>query len=500
MNYTNPIIPGFHPDPSICRVGDDYYIVTSSFEFFPGVPIYHSRDLVNWRQIGHCLTRESQLSLQGQHASAGIYAPTIRHHNGRFYMTTTNTGLGKHLIVWADDPAGEWSEPVWLEKHGYMDPSLFFDADGRVYFTSFGNFGQSLIQTEIDIQTGARRSETRELWPGTGGASAEGPHLYKINGFYYLLLGEGGTEYGHMVTLARSKTPWGPWEECPYNPILTNRSRPGGIQCIGHGDLVEDHRGNWWMVCLGVRLNVGYPFFHTLGRETFLAPVRWENGWPLVGDLDAGRHGRILPEMAADRLPPQPWPALPVRDDFTAPQLGLAWNFLRNPRVEDWSLATRPGWLRLNGSAVTLDAEDSPAFVGRRQEHFKCVVRARLEFKPQHENEEAGLVAYMSPQHHYEIAVKDSRVIVRRRVGSLVVEVASVPVPTGPVVLSIVAEPHRYQFLLGEQCLAEGETKFLSTEVAGGFTGVYFAMYATGNGQRSAAPADFDWFDYEVVG
>ena len=499
MSYANPIIPGFHPDPSICRVGEDYYLVTSSFEYFPGVPIFHSRDLVNWRQIGHCLTRASQLPLHGQHASQGIYAPTLRHHHGRFYMTTTNTGLGKHLIVWADDPASEWSEPVWIDQHGYMDPSLFFDDDGRVYFTSFGNFGETLIQTEIDVHTGARLSATRPLWPGTGGASAEGPHLYKINGLYYLLLAEGGTEYGHMVTLARSQTPWGPWEECPHNPILTNRSRPGPVQCIGHGDLVEDHRGRWWMVCLGVRLNIGYPFFHTLGRETFLVPVRWENGWPLVGDTATSVHGRALAEMAADQLPSQPWPARPVRDDFNASRLDVAWNFLRNPRPEDWSLTARPGWLRLTGSPVTLNAADSPAFVGRRQAHFNCVARTRLEFAPRHDHEEAGLVAYMNPEHHYELAIKGARVVVRRRIGSLVAEVANDPAPTGPVTLSIVAEPHRYRFLVGDHCLAEGETKYLATEVAGGFTGVYFAMYATGNGQRSAAPADFDWFDYEVT-
>ncbi len=510
MKYSNPIVAGFYPDPSVCRVGEDYYLVTSSFEYFPGVPIFHSRDLVHWRQIGHCLTRESQLDLHGQNASGGIFAPTLRHHNGRFYMTTTNTGRNKHLIVWTDDPAGEWSEPAWIENHGFMDPSLFFDEDGRVYFTSFGSGGRGIIQTEIDVHTGAKLSETRELWAGTGGASAEGPHLYKINGFYYLLLAEGGTEYGHMVTLARSQTPWGPFEACPHNPILSNRSLPVSIQCIGHGDLVEDQCGNWWMVCLGIRLNIGYPFFHTLGRETFLAPVQWENGWPLVGDTSSSRHGRVLPEMQANLLPAQPWQPDPTRDNFDEPTLGLAWNFLRNPAPETWSLTDRPGFLRLHGSKATLNENASPAWVGRRQQHHQCTLTTRLEFSPQTAHDEAGLCALMNPAHHYEIAIQGDgnggrAAIVRRRIGSLVAIVARMPLPpSGAISLQIAATAKEYQFKFSFDGhpwteLARGEARYLATETAGGFTGVYFGLYATGNGQPGTTPADFDWAEYQPL-
>lgn len=490
MSYTNPVIPGFHPDPSICRVGKDYYLVTSTFEYYPGVPVFHSRDLVHWRPIGHCLTRPSQLPLEKAGASGGIFAPTLRHHQGRFYMVTTNVTAQKHLIVSTEDPSGEWSEPLWLE-HGWIDPSLFFDDDGTVYFTSNGAGG--IIQSELDLAAGRFIGEPRVLWGGTGGQAAEAPHLYKIKGRYYLMIAEGGTEYGHMETIARGPTPWGPFEPCPHNPILSNRSRGRGLQCTGHGDLVEDHTGRWWMVFLATR-PVGYPPAHHLGRETCLAPVTWDsNGWPVVnGD------GTVDREMAVEGLPPQPWPSEPVRDDFGAAPLRAAWNFLRNPRAEDWSLTARPGWLRLTGSPVTLDAEDSPAWVGRRQQHLACTIRVRLDFAPGQENEEAGLVIYMNPRHHAEIAVKGSRVIVRRRIGSLVAEVAGVPAPSGPLTLTIVAEPHRYRFMLGGLVLAECETKYLATEVAGGFTGVYAAMYATGNGKRSAAPADFDWFDYSL--
>lgn len=506
MTIINPVIRGFYPDPSVCRVGDDYFLVTSSFEYFPGVPVFHSRDLVNWRQIGHCLTRKSQLAPDGQTASLGIYAPTLRHHNGRFYMTTTNTGCGKHLIVWADDPAGEWSEPVWIADHGYMDPSLLFDDDGRVYFTSFGNFGQGLIQTEIDVHTGARLSETRLVWPGTGGASAEGPHLYKIDGLYYLLLAEGGTEYGHMVTLARSATPWGPWEACPHNPILTNRSQPGDIQCIGHGDLVQDHRGAWWMVCLGVR-TIGYPHAHTLGRETFLAPVRWEDGWPLAGDTSQSRHGKVLPVMEAALPPAHPWPPAEARDDFDRPDLDLAWNVLRYPDPGTWSLTERPGFLRLHGLAVGLDDHGSPAWVGRRQRDHCCTVTARLEFAPRCREEEAGLCAMMNASHHYEVALRGDgaggrEAVVRRRIGSLVAEVLQVPLPAaGAVELQIAATPGDYGFRFRGDGQAwsewvKGEARYLSKEVAGGFTGVYFGLYATGHGSPCSGPADFDWCEY----
>jgi len=484
--YTNPVIPGFHPDPSICRAGEDYYLVTSSFEYFPGVPLFHSRDLVHWRQIGHCLTRPSQLPLQNAWPSQGIYAPTLRYHQGRFYMITTNNSHGGNFIVQTDDPAGEWSEPLWVDKPG-IDPSLLFDDDGKVYFTAVGNF-----QGRIDLATGKVTERVGQIWLGSGGKFPEGPHLYKIRGRYYLLDAEGGgVDFGHMVTIARSDSPWGPFVPCPHNPILSHRSLDKPIQCTGHGDLVEDHRGNWWLVFLGTRPSP-FPHYTPLGRETFLAPVRWtEDGWPVVGN-----QGRVEPEMQADCLPPHPWPATPARDDFDQPTLACPWTFLRNPYERDWSLSQRPGWLRLQGSAVTPSDLDSPAWVGRRQQHHGCTVATLLEFQPRHEHEEAGLMVFMNAWHHYEIARRGARVIVRRRIGSLSAEVASRPTPEGPLRLAIEADLQEYRFLLNGECLASGEMRYLSTEVAGTFTGMFFALYATGNGQPSSVPADFDWFDY----
>ena len=500
FTYQNPIIPGFYPDPSICRVGEDYYLVNSSFEYFPGVPIFHSRDLVHWRQIGHCLTRSSQLPLGKAWSSEGIYAPTIRYHQGVFYMTTTNVSEGGHFYVHTQDPAGEWSEPLWVDQEG-IDPSLFFDEQGTVYFTSQGR--QGITQSLIDVATGQRLTEPRVIWTGSGAKSPEGPHLYHIHGRYYLLVAEGGTEYGHMETIARSDSPWGSFENSPRNPILTHRSTGSPIQATGHGDLVQAHDGSWWIVFLGIRPH-GYPPCYHLGRETFLAPVVWaDDGWPVVG-----QNGQAALEMEAEGLPtcsPPPSPGAPERDDFDSPRLRLCWNFLRNPHPEDWSLADRPGWLRLAGSAFTLDDKTSPAFVGQRQCHFECRAATYLEFEPQVDGEEAGLVARMNERHHYEIAVtrRDGArcVIVRRRIGTLQAVVAQAPLEPGPVQLEIAATHDQYTFSYAQhgqpfQPLATGETRYLSTEVAGGFTGVYLAMYATGNGRPCTVPAFFDWFDY----
>ena len=496
MKYNNPVIPGFYPDPSVCRVGEDYYLVTSTFEYFPGVPVFHSRDLMHWRQIGHCLTRKSQLPLEGARSSGGIYAPTIRYHDGTFYMVTTNVTGGGHFYVHTQDPYGEWSDPIWVAGEE-IDPSLFFDDDGKVYFTYKAR--GTIYQKEIDIETGKALSEDKPLWAGTGGQHPEGPHLYKIGGRYYLMLAEGGTSYGHMETIARSETPWGPFEGCPHNPILTHRSTDSPIQATGHAELFQAQDGSWWTVFLGVRPNRS--FYH-LGRETFLAPVSWtDDGWPIVG-----QDGTVSLEIEAQTLPLHSWDEESARDDFNKSDLRLCWNFLRNPYPKDWSLSDRPSWLRLMGSAIGLDAVDSPAWVGRRQRHFDCQVTTLLDFDPQRDGEEAGLTAFMNELHHYEIAVTrlegERYIIVRRRIGSLSAVVARERIDAGPVTLEIKADRGTYTFSYTPEgqtprTLAKGETRYLSAEVARTFTGVYFAMYATGNGQASTTPAFFDWFEYQ---
>ncbi|MBO8464152.1 MAG: glycoside hydrolase family 43 protein, partial [Firmicutes bacterium] len=237
MFYTNPIIKGFYPDPSVCRVGDTYYLVCSSMQYFPAVPLFESKDLINWTQIGHCLTRESQIDLSTVPSSGGVFAPTIRYHEGRFYMCTTNSTSHRNFFVWTDNIYGEWSEPIYIEQDG-IDPSLFFD-NGKTYFLSTGlddDGVDGIVQCEINIETGEKLTKSQVIWLGSGGRYVEGPHMYKINGYYYLLAAEGGTEYGHMVTYARSTSPYGPFTLYKDNPVLTNRNLGGyEIQGVGHG-------------------------------------------------------------------------------------------------------------------------------------------------------------------------------------------------------------------------------------------------------------------------
>ncbi len=298
--FRNPIIPGFYPDPSICRVGENYWLVTSTFSYFPGVPVFHSRDLVNWEQVGHVLDRPSQLDLDGVQHSHGIFAPTIRFHEGRFYVITTLVGKKGNFIVTATDPAGPWSEPHWLEDAPGIDPSLFFDEDGRVWVTGTANAPDGTYPGDNEIWmreldpvamqvTGSRYG----LWRGAAKNAhyPEAPHLYRVGGWYYLLIAEGGTEYHHAVTIARSKSLFGPYVGNPANPILTHRhlGKSAPIWNAGHADLVQTPAGEWWMVCLASRPYGGH--FRNLGRETFLAPVIWEDEWPVVspgtGKLEA---------------------------------------------------------------------------------------------------------------------------------------------------------------------------------------------------------------------
>ena len=500
MNYRNPVISGFHPDPSVCRVGEDYYLVTSSFEYFPGVPLFHSKDLVNWEQLGHVLTRPEQLDLRKAGSSGGIYAPTIRHRDGVFYMTTTNVSKGGNFFVHTEDPRGPWSDPVFVDQPG-IDPDLFFDEDGAVYYTtSHDAAGQGAYQSRIDPKTGKRLSDITCIWHGTGGQYPEAPHIYRVGEWYYLLISEGGTEYGHMVTAARSRRPDGPFESCPHNPILSHRSLLKPIHATGHADLVRTPDGSWWAVFLGVR-PIGYPMQHNLGRETFLAPVTWtEDGWPVIGD-----NGTIAEVMPAGDLPLQPARVPETREDFNAAAFAPQWTFLRTANQENWSLTEKKGSLTLHGSPDTLNDIGEAAFVGRRQQHFACRADAHLTFAPQRDDEEAGIAVYMNERFHYELAVTriagERRIVFRRRLGTLWKIEHEAPWPADSVVLTVQADKKHYAFGYsagGEEPIpfGLGESGLLATEVAGGFTGVFIAMYATGNGVRSSSPAHFDWFDY----
>ncbi|MDF2993335.1 MAG: glycoside hydrolase family 43 protein [Microbacterium sp.] len=280
------ILPGFHPDPTICRVGAEYFLATSSFEYFPGVPLFTSTNLVSWRPLGSILDRPTQLNVQTgvDHASGGIYAPTLRHHDGRFWMTTTNLHDIRrgHLIVHADDPAGPWSDPVYTPGLIGIDPDLAWDDDGSCYLAWSDVVRGGISHARIDPLTGEVLSEIRELWRGTGGAHAEGPHSFRRGDWWYLLVAEGGTAAGHMVTIARSRTIEGPYESNPANPILTHRSTTDPVQSTGHADMIELADGSWAMVHLGTRPRGSFPKWHTNGRETFLTGIDWREDWPVV--------------------------------------------------------------------------------------------------------------------------------------------------------------------------------------------------------------------------
>ncbi|WP_255952408.1 glycoside hydrolase family 43 protein [Streptomyces odontomachi] len=498
--YDNPVIGGFHPDPSVCRVGEDYYLVCSSFEYVPGVPLFHSRDLVHWRQIGNVLDRPGQLELADDvPASAGIYAPTIRHHDGRFYMITTAVGDIGNFIVTAERPEGPWSDPIPLGLPG-IDPDLAWDEDGTCWCTLAG-----VSTARIDPLSGRVLEGPFRSWSGTGFQHPEAPHLYRIGEWWYLLIAEGGTDRGHGVSIARARTPRGPFESCPANPILTHRSTDLPVQSTGHADLVSAPDGTWWMVLLGTRPRGGFPRYHVLGRETFLTPVQWRDGWPEVGPVQE-RH----PAPAAWH----PLPPAPERDDFDGPELAPHWISPRRRPANSFSLDERPGTLTLTATGPSLD-RPGHTFVGRRQQHPDCRAAVRLEPG----TARCGLSVRMDEAHHYDLEVHGGEASVIARIGPLRQVVARHPVPPGPLTLTLdirtgdvlpptvttadqatgeplgvgAHAPDTLAFSLGGPDpvpLAELDGRYLSTEVGGGFTGRVIGMYVT---DGSAA---FDWFDY----
>jgi len=492
ITFHNPVIPGFYSDPSICRVGEDYYLVTSTFEYFPGIPVFHSRDLVHWEQIGHCLHRQEQIP-----RGINIFAATLRYHEGTFYMITTNITGGGNFYVTATDPAGPWSNPVWIQVGG-IDPDLYFDEDGKGYVIS-----STFVLNEIDIETGKLLTEGRKVWNGTGGRYAEGPHIYKKDGYYYLMAAEGGTEEAHSETLARSHSIWGPYTENPANPILAHANAAGQgnpIQGVGHADMIQAHDGSWWIVFHGYRHLGGFGVHHTLGRETCLAPVTWpKNGWPVVNG-----NGTATVDMTCPTLPQLSFEEKPSRIDFATKALGLEWNFLRFPKASNYSLEERPDYLRLKGSAVKIGESASPTFVGRRVQHMYFSAVTRLEFDPKSENEEAGMIL-LNNGSHFDILLggsgKQRYLTVKLQFGSITYESKQVKLKPGPVKLKITGNRSSYTFSYaqGKDDFTEIESadaRFLSSETVGGFTGLYVGLYATGNGTASLANADFDWFEY----
>lgn len=502
--YDNPVIKGFNPDPSVCRVGDDYYLVTSSFQYFPGVPLYHSKDLIHWEQIGHVLDRESQIKLKEARSWGGIYAPTIRYNNGKFYMITTNMSSKGNFIVTTEDPRGDWSEPVWVDMPG-IDPSLFWDEDGRCYYTGADG---GCIFCEINPDTGEKLSEPKMIWYGSGGRNAEAPHLYKKDGWYYLVMAEGGTEFDHGVTIARSRKVDGPYESAPTNPILHHLNRiaqSNPIQCVGHADIIQAHDDSWWLVALGVRTQCLMNQHHLLGRETFLSPVRWDkDAWPVVdGD------GQIHLKMDVPTLAQHPVKEKPTYWDFESP-LGPQWQYLRNPDMSRYQM--KNGKLSLYGSRYDLRTiEGSPTFVCVRQEDHNFNATTCLELKNARNGDQAGLSLYMDVEAHYDIYLErkggKNYVSLRYTLGTMD-HIEQVAVPSSKIWLKVSGNTHDY-FLHystdGQTWKKLGEQKacYLSSETNWGFTGIMIGIWAyspSDDGKAAASDfhADFEEFRYCV--
>lgn len=509
--YRNPILGGFYPDPSITRVGDDFYLVTSTFSYFPGIPIFHSRDLVNWTQIGNAIDRPSQLDFGSLGLSRGVFAPAIEQHGGTFYILNTCVDCGGNFLITATNPAGPWSDPIWLpELVEGIDPSLFFDDDGKAYILNNGPpVGPSLYDGHraIWIQQFDPASK-RMIGPRSvlvnGGIDLskkpvwiEGPHIFRKDGYYYLIAAEGGTAEAHSQVVLRSRDVAGPYLSNPDNPILTQRDLPRDrllpITSAGHADFVETAAGQWWATFLAVR-PYGDDLYNT-GRETFLMPVRWENGWPrLTAPGQVIPYAHTKPALPSQSTPPVPTGgSFTVRENFVSPALPPHWMMMRNPREDWYDLGS--GELTLKMRPVALGAMGNPSFLGRRQQHMNASASTIVRLAAQNDGDSAGLVALQSDDFWYFLGVgrDDGRQVLslRRRSGPDQsqdgVLVASVPLdlpPGAPVYLRIEARGGVYDFAYATregqwQSLRSGEDgKILSTKVAGGFVGTLFGLHA----------------------
>lgn len=531
----NPILPGFNPDPSIVRVGDDYYIATSTFEWFPGVQIHHSRDLVHWRLLTRPLRRPSQLNLLGDPDSCGVWAPCLTHADGLFWLiytdvkrygrTTVGGASGASLrdfhnyLVTAERIDGEWSDPVYLNSSGF-DPSLFHDADGRKYLLNQlwdhrpgRNRFNGIVLQEYSASERRLIGERKHIFAGTAAGFTEGPHIYRHGGYYHLLTAEGGTGWGHAVTMARSRTLAGPYELHPDTHVLTSRHRPDSeLQRAGHADLVETPAGEPYMVFL-----CGRPLRNrgrcTLGRETAIQRMEWcADGWLRTVD----QTGLPAADIAAPALPSSPFPAEPVRTEFDSGELPLPFQWLRSPWPHElFSLTARPGHLRLFGRE-TIGSQFKQSLVARRQQSHSYSASTIIEFEPRHYQQAAGLVCYYnSAKFHYLYLSHDEATGKHLRVMTCTPDSPQTDAFTAPIALPAAARVELRVEVDCERLLfayrVEGrdrmwqwlpqqfDASILSDEAtvpgAPNFTGAFVGV-ACQDTSGAGLPADFDWFEY----
>jgi len=515
----NPILKGFYPDPSICRVGEDYYLVNSTFSYFPGLPVFHSKDLAHWEQIGNAMDRTTQLNLDGLGISRGLFAPAIRYNNGTFYITCTLIDNGNNFVITTTNLSKGWSDPIWLPEVEGIDPSLFFDDTNRAYIIynsdppnklSVYDGHRSIKIVEFDVATNKVISSPEIIINGGADISQkpvwiEGPHIFKKDGFYYLIAAEGGTDVNHSEVVFRSKNVLGPYESYAQNPILTQRNldpnRKDPVTSTGHADFVEDTNGNWFAVFLGCRpYEAGY---YNTGRETFMAAVSWEKGWPKIN---------LEGEVVKKEYTLKTTPSTAIKsnrdvfvDEFNGTSLNYQWMFLRTPHEKWYSLDSKKGALTIKTRPETVSGTGNPSFIGFRQQHLVGEVSTEMEFSTKKENEKSGLIAFQNESHFYYFcqSVKNNKNVVElyKSNGEAIDEIKSAIIDSNvKLFLKIVANGPVYSFeysfdnkkwiTLADQV----DAKFLSTQVGGGFVGSFYAMYTTSMGQESSNQAQFNWF------
>ncbi len=500
--YYNPILAGFYPDPSVCRVGDTYYLVNSSFTFFPGVPLSTSKDLVNWTPAGHVLDRTSQVPLKGQHVSGGIYAPAISYNkkNKTFYMITTNVGAG-NFYVKTKDPSKGWSEPIYLRKIDGIDPAFFFDDNGKGYIVHNAPVvgkadyeGQRAIRCfEFDVKGDSIKGDFKEILRGGTHVQKnpiwiEGPHMFKKDKYYYLMCAEGGTGAWHSEVILRSKNPMGPWEECPDNPILTQRTgldknRKDPVSSAGHADLVEDGKGNWWAVFLACR-----PYeddMYNTGRDTYLLPVTWKDGWPeiLAKNTPISSVGEKAGLKPAEKN--EFSGNFSYTDNFE--NSNPRWMFLRD-KVDCYTMAD--GKLKFNLLPGNIYKRDPMSALWVRQQHGTFTAETSLNFTPRNDKEIAGLALLQKEDHNFVLGktMKNGKLMLTlTRAEKNNALIASAFIQPGTLRLKIEGHDRYYDFYYAEeggtwQLLAKGvDASNLSTQKSGGFLGACIGLYASSN-------------------
>lgn len=512
-DFKNPILSGYHPDPSICRVGDDYYLVNSSFEWYPGLPVFHSKDLVNWKLISYAVQRPMQVELPvGLKDSRGTYAATIREHNGVFYIINTCVNCKGNFYVTATNPAGPWSDPIWTNTHG-IDPSLFWDDDGRSYYIGHGYRAKGERQwdaqegawmQEIDLKTGKMIGEMKQLTHGHASNArwTEGPHLYKIDGKYLLLVAEGGTGFHHAVTVFNSDKLWGPYIPNHANPVLTHRNlgKDYPIHSVGHADLIQTQKGDWWAVSLGKRFVDGKTL---LARETFLTPVKFETIEGVMTPVFNPGIGKIQTKLKRPDLPWAPFAEKPARDNFDKSELDLEWNFLRTPYTKWYTLDK--GVVNIQLRPEVLDSMVNPSYIARRIEHHNFTAITQFTFKSKKPNEAAGISLYRSSTNHVEFLKIGNELVLIHSNKKGKTEYARVPFKSDNVVMKVIGNNIKASFYYGDneqnlKLLSENVSiETLTDETALGFSGPFIGMYATSKGQKTKTVANFDWFEYKEI-